>query len=146
MSCAWRSHRAHTKVNLAEGAGNNSTFRFVGPDGVLTIGDNAVLARGQRAKEPGLTADTFGKATEEAFLKEFRTKYPDRPELRPGHYEVNAAPARYNSTKDHFQTLFNVRSRRPVVEDAVFGLGAAGPALLANHSVFENTLYGMPSG
>jgi len=137
------THPAFTlslKVNFAEGAGDNSAFRFVGPDGVLTIGDNAVtLARRQRAKEPGHTADTFAKATEEAFLEEYRARYPDRPELRPGHDEVYAAPARYNSTEDHFQTFFDaVRSRRPVVEDAVFGLRAAGPALLANHSLFEN--------
>jgi hypothetical protein len=30
-----------------------------------------------------------------------------------------------------------VRSRQPVVEDAVFGLRAAGPAVLANVSYFE---------
>ena len=137
------AHPAFTlslKVNFAEGAGENSAFRFVGPDGVLTIGDNAVtLGRRARAKEPGHTADTFAKATEEAFLADYRTKYPDRPELRPGNDEVYAAPARYNSTEDHFRTFFEaMRSRKPVVEDAVFGLRAAGPALLANHSLFEN--------
>jgi hypothetical protein len=137
------SHPAFTlslKVNFAEGAGDNSAFRFVGPDGVLTIGDNAVtLSRRPRAKEPGHTADTFAKATEEAFLKEYRTKYPDRAELRSGNEEVYAAPPRYNSTEDHFQTFFDaIRSRKPVVEDATFGLRAAGPALLANHSLFEN--------
>jgi len=137
------SHPAFTlslKVNFAEGAGDNSAFRFVGPEGVLTIGDNAVtLSRRPRAKEPGHTADTFAKATEEAFLKEYRTKFPDRAELRSGNEEVYAAPPRYNSTEDHFQTFFDaIRSRRPVVEDAVFGMRAAGPALLANHSLFEN--------
>jgi len=35
-----------------------------------------------------------------------------------------------------------MRTRRPVVEDAVFGLRAAGPALLANHSYFENRAIG----
>ncbi|OLE83983.1 MAG: oxidoreductase [Acidobacteria bacterium 13_1_20CM_2_65_9] len=136
------THPAFTlslKVNFAEGAGDNSTFRFVGPEGVLTIGDNAVtLARRPRTKEPGHTADTFAKATQEAFVKDYRAKYPDRPELRPGNDDVYSAPARYNSTEDHFETFFNaVRSRRPVVENATFGLRAAGPALLANHSLFE---------
>jgi hypothetical protein len=35
-----------------------------------------------------------------------------------------------------------VRTRHAVVEDAVFGLRAAGPALLANHSYFENRAIG----
>jgi hypothetical protein len=49
------------------------------------------------------------------------------------------APQRYNSTDDHFRNFFEaMRTRRPVVEDAVFGLRAAGPALLANESYFEN--------
>ena len=72
------THPAFTlslKVNFAEGAGDNTTFRFVGPEGVLTIGDNALtLSRRQPAKEPGHTSDTFAKATEAAFMKEYRAK------------------------------------------------------------------------
>ena len=137
------THPAFTlslKVNFAEGAGDNTTFRFVGPEGVLTIGDNALtLSRRQPAKEPGHTSDTFAKATEAAFMKEYRAKYPDRPELQPRNDETYAAPPRYNSTEDHFRNFFDaVRTRRPVVEDAMFGLRAAGPALLANYSYFEN--------
>jgi hypothetical protein len=33
-----------------------------------------------------------------------------------------------------------VRNRKPVTEDAVFGLRAAGPALLANISYFERRI------
>ena len=51
------THPAFTlslKVNFAEGAGNAYVFRFVGAEGVLTIGDNAVtLSRLQPVKEPG---------------------------------------------------------------------------------------------
>jgi len=132
------------KVNFAEGAGDNTTFRFVGPDGVLTIGDNTVtLSRRPPAKEPGETSDTFAKATQREFLKAYREKYPDVPELRPRSDEVFTAPQRYNSTDDHFRTFFEaVRTRRPVVEDAVFGLRAAGPALLANESYFEGRAIG----
>jgi len=141
------SHPAFTlslKVNFAEGAGDAYVFRFVGPGGVLTIGDNAVtLSRRPPAKEPGQTADTFAKATQEAYMKEYRAKYPDRPELQPRADETYAAPQRYNSTEDHFRNFFEaVRTRRPVVEDAAFGLRAAGPALLANLSYFENRAIG----
>ncbi len=136
------SHPAFTlslKVNFAEGAGDAYVFRFVGPEGVLTIGDNSVtLSRRPAAREPGQTAESFAKATQDAYMKEYRVKYPDKPELQPRADETYAAPQRYNSTEDHFRNFFDaVRTRRPVVEDAVFGLRAAGPALLANLSYFE---------
>jgi predicted dehydrogenase len=136
------AHPAFTlslKVNFAEGAGDNQAFRFVGPDGVLTIGDNNVtLSRHQPPKEPGETSETFAKATRQLFLDDYRAKYPDRPDLRSRNDEVYAAPPRYNDADDHFLNFFDaVRTRRPVVEDAVFGLRAAGPALLANDSLFE---------
>jgi predicted dehydrogenase len=141
------AHPAFTlslKVNFAEGAGDSYVFRFVGPDGVLTVGDNAVtLSRRQPPPEPGETSDTFAKATRQQFIDEYRAKYPERAELRSRNDEVFAAPPRYNSTDDHFSNFFAaVRSRRPVVEDAVFGLRAAGPALLANHSYFEGRAIG----
>jgi predicted dehydrogenase len=137
------THPAFTlslKVNFAEGAGNAYVFRFVGPEGVLTIGDNTVtLSRLQPSKEPGHTSDTFSKATQETFMREYRKKYSDRPELQPRNDETYAAPPRYNSVEDHFRNFFEaMRTRRPVVEDAAFGLRAAGPALLANHSYFEH--------
>ena len=48
------------KVNFAEGAGENQAFRFVGPDGVITIGGAGVtLARRPRPKEPAYSIDTF---------------------------------------------------------------------------------------
>ena len=136
------AHPAFTlvlKVNFAEGAGENQAFRFVGPEGALTIGGGAVtLSRRQRPKEPGHTSDTFPKAMQDAFLNEYRAKYPGQPELRPGSEEVYAAPQGYSESLEHFRNFFDaVRSRKPVIEDAAFGLRAAGPALLTNHSYFE---------
>ena len=141
------SHPAFTlslKVNFAEGAGDAYVFRFVGPEGVLTIGDNSVtLSRRPPGREPGQTADSFAKAAQDAYMAEYRSRYPDRPELQPRADEAYAAPQRYNSTEDHFRNFFDaLRTRRPVVEDAVFGLRAAGPALLANLSYFERSAIG----
>jgi predicted dehydrogenase len=137
------SHPAFTlalRVNFAEGAGESQAFRFVGPDGVITIGGGGVtLARRQRSKEPGYTIDTFPAAVQEAYLQEYRAKYPEQQELRPGNEEVYAAPPGYNDGYDHFVNFFDaVRTRKPVVEDAAFGLRAAGPAVLTNDSYFES--------
>jgi predicted dehydrogenase len=128
------------KVNFEEGGGDNQAFRFVGPDGVLTIGGGGVtLSRRQRPKEPGHTADTFSKAMEEAYLAEYRAKYPEQQELRQGNEETYLAPRDYSDSYEHFRVFFDaVRTRTPVVEDATFGLRAGGPAVLANHSLWEN--------
>ena len=136
------THPAFTlslKVNFAEGGGENQAFRFVGPEGTLTITGGAVtLTRRARAKEPGHTADTFAKATQEAFMKEYRAKYPEQPELRPATEEVYAAPSGYSDSLEHLKNFFDaVRTRRQVTEDAAFGYRAAAPALLTNESYFE---------
>jgi predicted dehydrogenase len=136
------SHPAFTlslKVNFAEGAGEDQAFRFVGPDGVLTIGGAGVsLARSARPKDPGMTIDTFPLDMQQRILAEHRAKYPPEPELRPSRDELFAPPAGYSDAYDHFVTFFDaVRSRKPVVEDAVFGFRAAAPALLTNDSYFE---------
>ncbi len=136
------SHPAFTlalRVNFAEGAGESQAFRFVGPEGVITIGGSGVtLARRAAAKEPGYSIDTFPMSTQEAYLKEYRAKYADKQELRAGAEEVFNAPSGYIDTYDHFVNFFeSVRTRKPSVEDATFGLRAAGPALLTNDSYFE---------
>ena len=141
------SHPAFTlvlKVNFAEGAGEDQAFRFVGPDGVLTIGGNSVtLARNPRPKAPGYTVDTFPLAVQQAYLKEYLEKYPPIAELRPGTEQVFAAPQGYYDGYDHFVTFFEaMKSRKPVVEDATFGFRAAAPALLTNDSYFEGQAIG----
>jgi len=136
------SHPAFTlalRVNFADGSGESQAFRFIGPDGVITIGAPGVtVARRSRPKEPGFTTDTFPSALQQSMLQEYRAKYPEQVELRPGPEEVFQPPAGYSDSYDHFVTFFDaVRARKPVIEDAAFGLRAAGPALLTNDSYFE---------
>ena len=132
------------KVNFADGAGENSGFRFVGSEGVLTIGAGVTVSRRSRAKEPGYTIGTFPAQVQESFLKEYREKYPeDKKRMGEGTEQTYSAPPGYSDLLDHFTNFFEaVRTRNPVVEDAVFGLRAAGPALLSNHSYFENRAVG----
>jgi hypothetical protein len=47
----------------------------------------------------------------------------------------------YSDHYDHFKNFFeSVRTRQPVVEDAVFGFRAAGAALLSNLSMDRGTV------
>ena len=137
------AHPAFTlmlKVNFADGGGGEGhLFRFAGPEGVITIGGSGVtLGRQPRPTDPGLSIETFPEALQEEITRSHRAQYPERAELRPREETVFAAPSGYSDTFDHFRNFFDaVRSRTPVVEDAVFGYRAAGPAVLTNTSYFE---------
>ena len=128
------------KVNFADGGGGEGhLFRFAGPDGVITIGgSNVTLARQERAADPGLSTGTFPEAMQQQIAEAHRARYPEQVAMRPREETVFTAPAGYSDTFDHFRNFFDaVRSRTPVVEDAVFGYRAAGPAVLTNASYFE---------
>jgi hypothetical protein len=54
---------------------------------------------------------------------------------------VYKAPEGYDDTYDHFVNFFDsIRTGKQVVEDATFGLRAAGPALASNLSYFEKRI------
>jgi predicted dehydrogenase len=130
------------RVNFVSGAGESSGFRFVGSEGIMTAGNTVTLTKQPRESEPGYTIDTFPKAVQEKFLDEYKRKYPPQrataDAMRPKDEEEYSVPRGYNEHVEHHRNFFNaVRSRNPVVEDAAFGLRAAGPALLSNVSYFE---------
>jgi predicted dehydrogenase len=128
------------KVNFADHAGGEEGFRFLGTDGVMTIlRDGVTITRKPKDREPGYTIDTFPKAAQEAFLKEYRQKYPPTEDISKATEERYMAPRGYSEQDHHLKNFVEaVKGRKAVVEDAVFGLRAAGPALLSNISLFEN--------
>ena len=130
------------RVNFVDGAGESSGFRFVGSEGILTIGNGITLQKTPRESEPGYTIDEFPKAVQEQFLREYRRQYPQQTpnadSMRPDTEQVFKAPRGYSDHRDHHRNFLEaVKTRRPVIEDAIFGFRAAGPALLSNVSYFE---------
>jgi predicted dehydrogenase len=127
------------RVNFVDGGEESEGLIFTGSEGTMEIAGNSVsVSRVPRQKEPGLTIDTFPEATQKQILADYRKKYP--PEHPAGEqlqgFEKFVAPQGYSDSYDHFKNFFAaVRSRQPVVEDAVFGFRAAGAALLANLSM-----------
>lgn len=126
------------RVNFVDGGSESEGLIFTGSEGTLTIGGNAVsMSRVPREKEPGFNIRSFAEAMQKQFLAAYRKKYPlEHPagEIPLGE-EKYVAPQGYSDSYDHLKNFFEaVRSRRPVVEDAVFGFRAAGAALLSNIS------------
>lgn len=135
------------RVNFVNGSGETYGFRFVGSEGVLSIGNGVTVSKQPRESEPGYTIDTFPKAVQEQFLKEYREKYPAQrasaDAIRPQAEETYNPPRGYNDHREHHRVFIeSVRSRKPVVEDSTFGLRAAGPALLSLTSYYEQRAIG----
>ncbi|HZU28664.1 MAG TPA: Gfo/Idh/MocA family oxidoreductase [Bryobacteraceae bacterium] len=133
------------RVNFVDGGAENSGFHFIGSEGIMTIGDGVRVARHPRETEPGYTIDTFPKAIQEKFLAEYHAKYPPphitAEGIQPDVKDQYRAPDDYSDHYDHISRFFtSVRSRKPVVENPVFGFRAAGPALLSNVSYFEERI------
>lgn len=136
------------RVNFVNGAGENSGFRFVGSEGVLTLENGITVAKQPREKEPGYTIDTFTKKEQAKFLAKYHEKYPERSgpvtvdDISGVIKETYNAPRGYSDHKDHHQNfLASVKAKRQPVEDPTFGFRAAGPALLSNLSYFEKKQY-----
>ena len=127
------------RVNFVDGGEESEALIFIGSEGTLEIGwDTLTVSRTPREKEPGYTVNTFSEAMQKRILESYHEKYPPShpsgpPSVASEKYE---APAGYRDSYDHFKNFFAaVRSRQPVVEDAVFGYRAAGAALLSNLSL-----------
>ena len=127
------------RVNFVDGGEESEGLIFTGSEGTMEIGGNAVsVSRTPLQKEPGYTVGTFPEAMQKRIIETYREKYPvSHPSGTPSPgYEKYVAPAGYSDSYDHFTNFFSsVRTRKPVVEDAVFGFRAAGAALLSNLSM-----------
>ncbi|NYF52893.1 Gfo/Idh/MocA family protein [Tunturiibacter gelidoferens] len=127
------------RVNFVDGGEESEGLIFTGSEGTMEIAGNTVsISRVPLQKEPSYTIGTFTDAMQKRFLESYRQKYPvSHPTGSPSAgYEKYVAPAGYSDSYDHFSNFFSaVRTRKPVVEDAVFGFRAAGAALLSNLSM-----------
>jgi len=145
---ATESHPAFNlalRVNFVNGAGETSGFRFVGSEGTMRIDNGVTVSKQPRETEPGYTIETFTDAMQKKFLEEYRKQYPAPPmnadSIRPQGEEKYLPPRGYSDHLNHHRNFIEaVRTRKPVVEDPVFGFRAAGPALLSNKSYFEQRM------
>ena len=140
------SFQLYTRINLASGEGKGGFgIKLIGTEGAIDIGwnDFKVITL-KRSVAPGFggydSFDSFSAKQKEDYKKWYSDKYGDAK----GGYEMGktiefTTPEKYDDRVDHMITFFNgVRSGKPILEDAVFGLRAAGPSLACNLSAEQN--------
>jgi len=131
------------RVNFVDGGEESEGLIFTGSEGTMEIAGNSVsVSRVPREKAPGYTIGTFTEAMQKQIIADYKQKYPAQPEGESmAGTEKFVAPQGYSDSYDHFRNFFaSVRSRQPVVEDAVFGFRAAGAALLSNLSIERGSI------
>jgi len=133
------------RVNFVCGGPETSRFHFTGSEGIMTIADGVSVSKPPKETEPGESAGSFSQQTAAKIMAQHRVRYPEHPVTASTMPEADEdhflAPRGYSDDFMHHTAFFNaVRSRQPVVEDATFGLRAAGPALLANLSYQQNRI------
>jgi predicted dehydrogenase len=138
------SFQMQLRVNFADGSGGSNRTRIFGSEGMLEWGGNRFTLK--RQKLPGAPGyggwDTYNVFTEEqkkAYQEWYNKKYTEEQRKMHAPEETRyAAPQGYDDRLDHFANFFEgIRSGKQIVEDASFGLRAAGPALLSNLSYFQ---------
>lgn len=134
------------RVNFVDGSEDGENLRLIGTDGMIQLGWGSVkVVRKKIRKEPGYggwdTFNTFTEAQQKDYEKWYKEKYPaSKPSIIEPDMEFRA-PERYSANLDHHLAFYDgIREGKPIVEDALFGMRAAGPSLAANKSYYEKKI------
>lgn len=137
--------RVGMRCNLNNDVAGEMT-RIFGTKGTLEISGETVTLKPQDTAPKPESYSIYGwpEKLRAAYLKQWKAEHP---ETAPGKYlvaeatETYQAPPGYDATRDHMHNLFeSVRTRKPSVEDAVFGNHTAIACHMANHSYFSNSI------
>ncbi len=134
------------QTNFADGSGGGSSFRFIGSEGVITLGWDGVTVTRNPIVPPSEdelvfgynSVETWAEPVRKAFVEQYRREHTTPPPPAMAETREYKAPEGYDSRLDHFNNFFgSIRNNAPNIEDATFGYRAAAPALLSNLSYEE---------
>jgi len=123
------------RVNFVDGTSGSTYLRLVGNEGAMDVTWDEVVLRRNKSTSP---TDVFLQAKAD----EMGAAQDERKQMLPPAESVYVAEPGYKGAHfDHFMNFFtSLRSGTRPIEDAVFGLRAAAPALACNDSYFEEKI------
>ena len=134
--------RVTVRCNLNNAGGE--FFAFYGTQGTLAIKDSTLTYRPEdtRPRPEDYSTGGWPKELRDQYLKQWDQEHPETPALGSKvdeEIETYTTPPGYSDTVDHEANFFNaVRSRKPVVENEIFGNNAAIGCHLSNFAYFNN--------
>jgi predicted dehydrogenase len=117
-------------------------YRFMGSKGILDVTSDQITFTSQLGKDeaPSWYASSFPKALRDAYYKQWHEDHDMSLEREKTIEATTFKGANYNDVKPHLWNFFQaVKSRQPVVENAVFGHHAALACHMANESYFRKS-------
>ena len=132
------------RVNFKSGESKESFgVKFIGSDGVMTASfTEVILDKSPRPEEFDNSISSFANKTQKEWRENWNEKHPERiaTDLKPSGSEVFDTSHSEPQLEHHKNFYKSIREGKPSVEDASFGLRAAGPALLTNESYFQKKI------
>jgi predicted dehydrogenase len=124
------------------GSESPETVRFMGSKGYMDVGEFSLTYVPQPGVDlaPSYYAYGFPRAMREEYFKKWHDEHDPKPGQEPLADSVTYRGNSYDDVKPHLAKFFEaVRTRKPVVEDAVFGNHAALACHMANESYFRKS-------
>jgi predicted dehydrogenase len=118
-------------------------YRFQGSKGILEVTGSSIAFSPQSGKDesPSYYAYSWPKPLRDEYLKKWRDENTPKIGQYPLHESVTIQGPGYDDIRPHLWNFFEaVRTRRPVVEDAVFGHNAALACHMANEAYFRKSV------
>ncbi len=130
----------YMRLNL--GAETPEVYRFQGSKGVLELTEYSLTFTPQSGgdSEPSYYSSGFPRAMREEYFKKWHQEHDPVPGKEPALGGVNYRSVSWDEEKPHLWNYFQaVRTRKPVVEDVVFGHHAAIACHMSNESYFRKS-------
>jgi predicted dehydrogenase len=117
-------------------------YRFQGSKGILEVTGSGITFSPQSGKDesPSYYAYSFPRQMRDAYFKKWHEENDPKPGQAPLRETISFRGPDYDEIRPHLWNFFEaVRTRKPVVEDAVFGHNAALACHMANDSYFKRS-------